>query len=662
VLRKSGATGGSYAPRATIKTPYGILLVRSDGLFMYTPGQGIERRIDWAMDLIGDIFKGQGSSDPSQEKGSRAGAGLNQTYVQHCIAAYHNEMIYVGWPSGSADRPSLLVKLDMKTQRASIYSYPWNVTMLFADRDSNVLIARSESGELFRLDQGLVDQDSTGSSTPIVWNLGSRRWTVPNDTGFENLNFEYEGDPVTITAEYDATSTTTVDTLPAGATRDWHNPPFNGTFAQQLQLKVFGTQTGTQSVLYNLTWDALAHPYRRHFWRTDHWNNNYQGEKIFDVFYSDIEVLGTGDITGVVYVDNTAVMTQTVSGPTSGRVIEQTSFPIDTFGEIAYCIYTATNTDVEFKLWETRYTARNEPPRVTTFKTDYESLEENLVEAVDVDINPGGTTTQIAYIDNTAIQTNTITGTSRQSYTFEIPINNYGRTVHAEYTGGPFKHYKTWWHLRKEPDRWKNYQWGPEEFGEERWIKTWICVLNPLGNTVFGTVYADGVAITTGTFTGTNHESFVTALDLDGSNNIREASRVEIDYSSSGDFKHYRTEVESEPKPFDKTQWTITYRKISGASEVDLAESFNLDIEVPTGTATITSIWDVDGNVLATNTYTFSGREWRDGIAPPPGMRGRLWRQRMFSSQAFRVWSSGLDLVQTGRKGVTLRTIKGTPQ
>lgn len=667
VLRKTGATGGSYAARATVKTPYGILLVRADGLFIYTPGQGLERPIAWAMDKMRDIFRGNDTTDPMQEKGSRMGVGMNQAGISHCVAAYHDEFIWFGWPNGNPasgqDRPNLIAKLDMRKQQISVYEYPQDWRTLWGDRDSNALIAGTVNGDLVRLNIRTDDYDGGGGggTTGIPWSLKTRRWTVPNDTVYENLQVEYEGDVCQPIAIHDSTNTHTMSTI-SGSQRDWHNPSFKGTFAQTLDIQFSGTQTSNQSILYNLVWDAIAHPYRRHYWRTEHFDNNHDGDKIFHVFYSDIESFGTGNVFATVYVDNTAVMTQTIASPTSDRQKIQTSFPLDTVGEIAYAIYTSTSDSVEFKLWETQYTVENEPPKLTSLKTPVESLEEHLVEAVDFDVNPGGTCTVTAFVDNTAVQTSTIIGTNRQSYTEEIPINEFGRTVYAIYSGGPFKHYKTWWHLRKEPDRWENYQWGPEQYLEERLIKTWAVELDPLGQTVIGTFYADDVAILTQTFTGNGRKSHVIALDLDGSNNIREASKVEVDYTSSGDFKHYKTVVESEPKPFDKTQWAFDYFKVGGASELDIAESYFMDVEVPTGTATITATWDVDGRVFDTQTLTFTGREWRDKIAPPPGMRGMLFRLKLKSSSNFRVWTTGLNLVRFGRKGVVIVTRKGTPQ
>lgn len=845
-LRKSSAGGGSVAARCAINTPYGILTLRDEGIYFYIPGQGVEQPISWAMEYIRDLFKGNGTFDPAQQKGSRAGAGINQAALRHSVAAYKNETIYIGVPDGTATRPNRVIKLDMRRQRVSVFSYPWNIRSMWTDRDSNALLFGAATGMFIRESQGLNDIGTGGEQQGVPWNVSSRKWTVDHDTVYENLNVEFMGASCIARAVYDSTNTVAIGTL-ASTNRDWFNPTFNGVFGNDLQLTFEGTQTGTvRTALWNFKWDALAHPYRRKFWRTDHFANDYAGDKIWHVLFSDIEVIGTGNVTGVAYVDNTALMTQTITGPTNGRVIAQTSFPVDTFGELAYVIYTSTQ---DFKLWNTSYSVENEPPVITSFKTPVESLEEHLVEAVDVDVNPMGTMTstvfvdniavgtyttigaarqsythklpidiygrtiytihngmfkhyqtwyhkreepdrwdkyqspdfdnnwsgekqwhvlfsdieafsagtilgtvfvdntivmtqtiasptagrtivqqsfpvdtygEIAYViynaspstvkfkpwsvkysaenepaivtshktpvesleehlveavdfdvdpkgtmtstlyvDNTAVGTYTTTGTGRRSYTYAVPIDIYGRTIYTVHRG-LFKHYQTWYHKREEPDRWLNYQWGPEEYGEERWLKTWICELHPFGGTVTGTLYADGAIIKTENFTGNARQSYVVGLELDALDNIRAASRVEVDYTSNTVFKHYQTQVENAPKPFDKLSWAYAYTKIGGASELDMAESFALDIE-SAGTATITCIWEVDSRIFDTQTLTFTGREFKDHIVPPPGMRGRLFQQKLKSTQRFRVWSAQLDVFRTGRKGVAIASVKGTP-
>jgi hypothetical protein len=91
------------------------------------------------------------------------------------------------------------------------------------------------------------------------------------------------------------------------------------------------------------------------------------------------------------------------------------------------------------------------------------------------------------------------------------------------------------------------------------------------------------------------------------------------------------------------------------------------DTNIMNGTATVTSIWDTDLQVGAcTNTMYFtSGRHWVDRISFPPGIRGRLFQQRLISDVPCQIWSSNLELIPMMIKGATRRTISkipGTPK
>lgn len=190
-------------------------------------------------------------------------------------------------------------------------------------------------------------------------------------------------------------------------------------------------------------------------------------------------------------------MTNTIVSTAVGiksRDIYPFAFPEETYGDVAYTTYTAT--DNLFKHWNTKFDARNEPPRVNGWTSDRVSLEENICDALDADLNPNGTVTSIVYVDNAAIGTYSSTGTKRQSYTHALPNEVYGRTIYTRHTGSAFKHYNTWYHLRKEPDRWTNFVTTKQAQGETYW-KNFNCTIDCLGGTVTATVMADGAAVGT---------------------------------------------------------------------------------------------------------------------------------------------------------------------
>jgi len=432
-----------------------------------------------------------------------------------------------------------------------------------------------------------------------------------------------------------------------------------------------------------------------------------------------------------------------------------------------------------FKHWETRYEARNEPAKVNYYRSDIQSLEEVIVDAIDVDINPNGTVLGTVYVDNVATMTATITGTNRLSYTFDVPISSYplhtyGRTLHVGFTGTSFKMYKNWFHTRPEPDRWTEFisdkvsgdereikvfkpevnclgnvvmatTWldrsllGPEavsthtitgterqqytfslpveKFSRTVWasyragtigtngtwsaapvrfkhyttefegpvepprvtlfrtgpfpyksghfIKTWQPLLDPLANNVVGTLIVDDVAMMTSTFSGNRRQWFTVGMDLNPALNeylLNTGSRWEAVYSGTTQFKHYETRLDTDIEPLRKIYWSFHYKKIGGATQIDLARYWSIFCDIDSATPVPgTYWWDIDGEVFHTGTLTLgSGHQFIDRIALPPGGRGRLFEFRFYAPATVKVHHVNVDLSEVGIKGLTRRGNDGT--
>lgn len=769
VLQRTGSRRGTKAAKVAIKTPFGIPLIDYDGLSMYVPGQGVDVPLTWAMEKMADTFKGHGASDPATLKGSRIPALLGGA-VLNSVAAWADDKLYLGLPCGGATvNPNTLFVLDFRTQQVWWYTYPFEFNSLYWDFVNNTLLCGTSDGKIMQLETGRVDYGSNGTATNITWSLRSRAWTTPNDAVLENVSVEHQNGIQTIVKSvYDNTATATLGTL-TNTAKDWLAPPMLGTTVNNVVFDFSGTQTASKlQTLYNIQWDALLEPKRVEYWRTEHDINNHDGEKSWDVHFADMEIIGTGTVAGTVYVDNTAIMTVTLSGSSNGRQIHPNSFPAHTYGDVAYTVYRAQS-GILFKHWQTTFDARNEPPRVSVWRTDVESLEENLCDAMDLDISPNGTVVSTVFVDNTAVGTYTSVGSDReQSFTHALPNASsthtaphglYGRTLYAIHTGTNFKHYKTWFHLRPEPDRWTNFvskrrsgnemffdtfecdvdplggtlyatavidntavatytitgngrksypfaipedkygrtyyaaytgsgtgrfkfyedwfegtpepdrvnlvQAGPYMYPSNQNLRTWVVDMNPLGTTT-GVLYIDHVAASTATFTGTNRTTFNIGLDVDTSIALRTAAyEVDVVYTAVGAgavMKHYNTGFETTAKPFGKKTWSITYTKVGGATQLDLARFWSYDIEASTsGTATFTNIWDIDGVAFSTETFTLTGRHWQDRRAFPPGGRGYLFQQRLLSDTDIMVWKSNLDTLRVGIKGLTRVTTPGSP-
>lgn len=766
-LYRTGARHGSKAPRTIIRTPYGIPLLDYDGISLYTPGQNIDQSLTWAMEKMADVFRGPYSYSPAYLKGTRL-PPLNYGGINHSCAAWADDKLYLAMPCLTDQiAPNYLFVLDFRTQQVWTYTYPFNIWSLYWDFVQNRLLAGTSDGNVMLLEFGLYDETTAGTATNISYSLVSRAWTTPADTLLENISVEHGGGTTTVLGLYGGTSTATIGTLTSTG-KEWLTPPLLGSVTKDITFKFLGAQaTDTQETLYGIQWDALVEPKRVEYWRTDYDINNYDGEKIWDVHFADLQLCLTGTATvgtvsATIYVDNTAVKTATYVAP-AGREIYPTSIPVNSLGDVAYTVYRA-GTGTLFKHWKTTFVARNEPPRITEYKTDIQSLEEQICDAMDVDVDPNGTVTSTVYVDNVSVGTYTTVGTSgRQSYTYALPGGTavphglYGRTLFAVHTGTNFKHYKTWFHLRPEPDRWTNYmsdressnekffqtfecdidplggtvyatvvvdntavstytmtgsgrqsypwsipedtfgrtiyttytcsgsgrfkhyrtwyegsdepdrlslvQHGPVMFPSDQHLRTWVVDLNPLG-TCSALLYVDNTAVSTETFVGTKRQVYRVGLDVTSALALRTAAyEVDVTYHSVGagaKIKHYDTKFETEPKPFGKKTWSIIYKKIGGATQLDLARFWSFDIEAQ-GTATVTSVWDIDGEEFQTNTFTISNTRWKDRIAFEPGARGYLFQQRLLSGSNVHVWKSNIDMIRVGIKGLSRVTVPGTP-
>jgi hypothetical protein len=281
-----------------------------------------------------------------------------------------------------------------------------------------------------------------------------------------------------------------------------------------------------------------------------------------------------------------------------------------------------------------------------------------------------------AFIDGLAVGTYVATGSLRERFVFSLPAYTYGKTIWSEYNSlTPFKHYYASgldtvtrdieYIGDPEPDRVTLYRTGPFPFQSSHYFKTWQPQLAPLGNAVAGTLFVDDIALTTQTFTGTYKQWFTVGLDLDLTNAIETGSRWEAIYSgiAGGNFKHYLTQMESEPKPFGKTVWAYSYRKLGGASQVDVGRYFSLEIEAQ-NPCTVQYWWDCDGTNFTTGTLTLTGGiEWFDRVPLPPGMRGYLFLFRLQAGATpVKIYKANLDLMQEGIKHLVRREVPGTPQ
>lgn len=785
-LTRTGSRRGSVAIKTIIHTPYGIPLLNQDGITMFVPGYNSDQDIGWFADKFSDVFKGNGATDPAALKGSRVPA-LNGGNIHFSCATYSNHKLYIAMPTGNSTYANTVFILDFAQKQAWYYTYPFNITAMLADQPLNAIFAITDTGAVMVIESGAMDHLTNGTGTSINWSARTKLWTSDSTTVLENLSIDCEGTGIVAKAYYDNSTNPVLSTI-TNANRAWSIPPLNGTFVNELAFDLTGSSTGsTLSSIYAMRFGMLAEPPRVQYYRTEYDEHEWQADKLWDVHYADIDIQGTSTVTYVMFVDTTAVATNSIVGPTLGRQVFEVAYPPEIYGRVAYTTY--TNTGSTFKHWNTHRDARNEPAKINYWRTDIESLEENIIEAFDTDINPNGTVFGTVYVDNIAVLTATITGTNRLSYTFDVPIasyphNTYGRTLFVAYTGTGLKHYNTWWHKRPEPDRWTEYitSWdvedereikvflpeiscmgntvlattwlnvgntgtltavsthtmtgtartqytfslpvekyarsvrvsyqcgtvgtngtftyggangprfkhyrtvfdgpkepprvtlyrtGPYAFPSNHFLKTWQPLLDPLNGTVTGTLIVEDTVIQTSTFTGNRRQWYTVGIDLNTNADyaLTTGSRWEAIYSCAANqqFKHYDSKMESDTDPFRKLSWSFHYRKIGGATQLDVARFWSAftDVEDTPDNDPIlgTYWWDIDGTNFNTGTLTFdNNHQFTDRIPFPPGARGRLFEFRLYAPSTIKIHNVNVDMMEEGIKSLTRRGHPGTPQ
>jgi len=387
----------------------------------------------------------------------------------------------------------------------------------------------------------------------------------------------------------------------------------------------------------------------------------------------DINPLGA-PVLGTMYLDGVALTTFTATGSKRGSY--NFALPVESYGNEAWVEYNSQGQF--FKHYSTWYNVSEEPSRANIFESDRVDGGPQGMEGwwhdVMFQVNPlGQTVLGTVWLDGTALTTYTMTGNERLDFNFALPSETYGNVAYTRLTAasgtGVFKHYKSWFNVTAEPTRALFFESPNIPFPSESYVKTWLAEINPLGGTVTGILYIDGVGVSTQTMTGSQHHIYEYGLP-----NVTVGKTVRAAYTSTTPFKYWergQSALEFEPRPFGKTTWLVTYKKLGGVTQLDLARFYAMDVEGPVG-CVFTNTWIVDGGVFTVNTFTLSqsnageeagnARMYNDQIPFPPGCRGYLFQQQMTSTNTFHVWRSNIDIDRVGVKGLSRVTLEGTPK
>ena len=415
----------------------------------------------------------------------------------------------------------------------------------------------------------------------------------------------------------------------------------------------------------------------------------------------NIEALaGTGVEKFYAIVDNTS--TSTLGTATSTDKKWYTTPLLGTIGNNVQFKFVGTQSGAgaQSAIYQINWDSQIQPTRNPYYKsepTDAGIKGEKIWDVNLVEIEAYGTSgiRAVTFVDNVAVSTYTISSpmsVSHQPFPFPyntsatgtlagngpvlipitLPAETYGNIAYTTFVSlgndTTFKLWNNYYNVRPEPPRVTSYVTDRITLPTDNYVKTWLSELNPLSGIVTGTLFIDGVATATSQFSGSHRQVFEVGLP-----NVTTGKEFHILYTSSTPFKYWdrkQSNLELEPKPFYKTTWLVTYKKLGGVTQVDMARFFALDIEAPLGVL-LTNTWIIDGTIFSTNTFTLSnfnagendslGRVYNDQIPFPPGGRGYLFQQQISSASAFRVWRSNMDIDRVGIKGLSRVTINGTP-
>lgn len=415
-IQKSGARRGSAAPKTVITTPYGILLFSYDGISMYRQGYGIDQDISWVYDKIGDLWKGNSSTDPANLKGRIP--PLNQLAIFNSCAAYRDEKVYLAVPTGTNTLPDTVFVLDIPRQKCWMFQYPFKINSLFWDRVDNRIMAGTDKGTIQELEEGLTDDSTTNTPGGISWSFTTRQWTTPTDLIYENFQIENVG-TMTVSATVD-NSAISLNTF-SNTAKTWTPCSIQGTIGDNVSFTINGTASGTFQEVYQAEWDMIPQAQKVTSFTTDFYD--LPAENYVKTWLAELDIASSGTttktVTATLLIDgvpltltNGGTSTAIVGAINAGRRIYELSLPNVTTGKTLQAIYNSTTS---FRYFDTSFENETKPFEKYTWLVTYKKIggatQADMLRyyAMDIEGTLTATVTATWIIDGTAFTTNTFT-------------------------------------------------------------------------------------------------------------------------------------------------------------------------------------------------------------------------------------------------------------
>lgn len=171
---------GLAAAKAIVVTHRGIFFMGRDGVYVTAGGDP---------QLISDVVSPIWSGDAEVYY---SGGTLNHAQIDKCRMAFHNERLYLAFPSGSSTVNNRVLVYDLQRQWWSLYDLPAAALMPFRSGDTAELHFAYSTGanKVGKLTFGQPDDDGTAISS--FWRSGW--WDLGHPTEKRIPRVEYWGD------------------------------------------------------------------------------------------------------------------------------------------------------------------------------------------------------------------------------------------------------------------------------------------------------------------------------------------------------------------------------------------------------------------------------------------------------------------------------------
>lgn len=147
---KTMVSRGLVARNAIVATDTGIIYLGYDGIYMFN-GQN-EVKLTGAK--VDPLFRGETVNGISP---------INQSYLSTCWMIYFKGKLFLGYPSGIATSPNMVLVLDTEKKKFAIYDYSLTITSAFVDEANSRLLFGASTGTIWIAETG--ENDGGGAFT-----------------------------------------------------------------------------------------------------------------------------------------------------------------------------------------------------------------------------------------------------------------------------------------------------------------------------------------------------------------------------------------------------------------------------------------------------------------------------------------------------------------